>query len=63
MRHSLTAFAIAIFSRVSVKGQERSPVNFNSGWRLVVGDPAFASKPDYDDSAWKPITLPHAWKA
>ena len=51
MRHSLTAFAIAIFSRVSVKGQERSPVNFNSGWRLVVGDPAVASKPDYDDSA------------
>ena len=61
MRHVLTAFVIAIFSLHAVKGQELTPLNFNSGWRLIVGDPADASKPDYDDSAWKPITLPHAW--
>lgn len=49
MRFSLAALVVAIFSLVSVKGQELTPLNFNSGWRLVVGDPADASKPGYDD--------------
>jgi beta-galactosidase len=39
----------------------RLALNFNPGWRLWVGDPAGAEAPDFDDSAWKPVTLPHAW--
>src|SRR6266516_728526 len=39
----------------------RSNYNFNSGWKLLVGDPKGAETPAFDDSAWKKVTLPHAW--
>ncbi|HWA24178.1 MAG TPA: DUF4982 domain-containing protein [Lacunisphaera sp.] len=39
----------------------REVLNFNPGWKLFVGDPAGAEAPGFDDSAWKPITLPRAW--
>src|SRR3954447_6213408 len=35
--------------------------NFNPGWRLLVGDPRGAETPAFDDSSWKPVTLPRAW--
>ncbi|WP_334319376.1 DUF4982 domain-containing protein [Termitidicoccus mucosus] len=39
----------------------RDVFNFNLDWRLHVGDPAGAQAPDFDDRAWKRVTLPHAW--
>lgn len=39
----------------------RAVLNFNPGWRLWVGDSPAASEPEFDDSAWKPVTLPRAW--
>ena len=39
----------------------RATYNFNPGWRLFVGDSTNASTAEFDDSAWKPVTLPHAW--
>jgi hypothetical protein len=35
--------------------------NFNSEWKLFVGDASGAQEARFDDSAWKPVTLPHAW--
>lgn len=47
---------------VLFSGQSRAGTayNFNHQWRLYVGDGAFAD-PAYDDSTWKPVSLPHAW--
>jgi beta-galactosidase len=39
----------------------RATCNFNPGWKLLVGDPTNAAAAEFDDSSWKPITLPHAW--
>jgi len=39
----------------------RATYNFNPGWKLFVGDSTNASTAEFDDSAWKPVTLPHAW--
>ena len=39
----------------------RTKYNFNSGWKLFVGDPSGAEAPAFDDSAWKNVMLPHAW--
>ncbi|MDT5272623.1 MAG: beta-galactosidase [Acidobacteriota bacterium] len=39
----------------------RVKYNFNSGWKLFVGDPAGAEAPGFDDSSWKDVTTPHAW--
>src|SRR5438270_930585 len=39
----------------------RTKYNFNSGWKLFVGDPKGVEAPAFDDSGWKNVTLPHAW--
>ena len=39
----------------------RAKYNFNSDWKLLVGDPGGAEKPDFDDSGWKSVTTPRAW--
>jgi beta-galactosidase len=39
----------------------REVFNFNPGWKVVVGDPANAAEPEFEDARWKPVTLPHAW--
>ena len=39
----------------------RAQYDFNPGWKLMVGDPAGAHQPGFDDGAWKPVTLRRAW--
>lgn len=34
---------------------------FTEGWRFIQSDPADAKSPDFDDAAWKSVTLPHDW--
>ena len=40
---------------------QRSVYNFNSDWKILVGDPVNASIPAFEDADWKPVTLPYAW--
>ncbi len=46
---------------LSAKGIQRKKFNFNSEWRLCVGDFPEASNPGYDDSQWLRVTLPYAF--
>src|SRR5438067_4342352 len=39
----------------------RAKYNFNSGWKVFVGDPAGAEAVGFDDSSWKSVTTPYAW--
>jgi beta-galactosidase len=34
---------------------------FTTGWRFLQADAAGAEKPEFDDSAWTAVTLPHDW--
>ncbi|WP_431210824.1 sugar-binding domain-containing protein [Puia sp. P3] len=36
-------------------------VNFDAGWRFLLGDDSAAFRPDYDDSRWRVLDLPHDW--
>ena len=53
--------ALTIFSMAWANGFERQKYNFNSDWKLMVGNIAGAEKPAYDDSGWKTVTLPQAF--
>ena len=35
--------------------------NFDEGWRFCLGSIEGAEAPDYDDSAWRLLDLPHDW--
>ena len=41
--------------------QQRVKYNFNPGWKVFVGDDSTASAINYNDAAWKNVTLPYAW--
>ncbi|MBC8095917.1 MAG: DUF4982 domain-containing protein, partial [Akkermansiaceae bacterium] len=63
----LLVFSMAV-NRVAAAGppfappvSPRSTHNFNPGWKVFVGDPTNAATPGFNDSAWKNVTLPHAW--
>ncbi len=40
---------------------ERKKLNFNSDWRMHIGDATEMCDTAYDDSAWLRVTLPHAF--
>jgi len=40
---------------------QRTKYNFNSGWKVLVGDPKNGEAPTFDDAFWKNVTLPYAW--
>jgi beta-galactosidase len=44
-----------------IHAAEREKYNFNSDWKLKVGDIVQAEEMDYPDAEWKSVTLPHAF--
>ena len=57
---ALLCASSAVFAYEPAAGR-RAKYNFNSGWKLFVGDPAGAEQPGFDDSGWRDVTLPRAW--
>ena len=53
----LLAFASCTGSEAT---QERRQL-FTDDWRFCLGDDSLAARPDYDDSAWRRLNLPHDW--
>ena len=52
---------VLLMLAVGMQATERQIINFNGDWRLAVGDYAEASKPEFDDTRWKRVTLPYAF--
>jgi hypothetical protein len=42
-------------------GNLRQTYNFNSDWKLKIGDIQDAQNPDFNDLNWKAVTLPRAF--
>jgi len=40
---------------------QRTKYNFNSDWKVYVGDVTGAEDPTFNDQDWKRVTLPYAW--
>jgi Glycosyl hydrolases family 2, sugar binding domain. len=45
----------------NVPDNPRKTYNINSDWKLKIGDTPDAMNINFDDSSWKPISLPHAF--
>ena len=58
-----TILVVMLFATVSLKAEavERKKLNFNSEWRLQVGDCPDAKNAGFDDSRWRQVTLPYAF--
>jgi beta-galactosidase len=53
--------ALGLSSAAAATPLARIDRPFNDGWRMAVGDLAGAERVDFDDAAWKPVTLPRAF--
>jgi beta-galactosidase len=55
----LLTSAIGLSGQVSIGEQ----LKINKNWKFQMGDPRAAASPDYDDSRWRQLDLPHDWSA
>jgi beta-galactosidase len=53
-----TAFA-APAAAIPISGERR--VNFDGDWRFFKGEAEGAERPDFNDSQWRQVRLPHDW--
>lgn len=56
--------ALAVLAAAVAPAQalaQRAEFTFNDGWRMATGEVAGAEKLDFDDAAWKAVTLPRAF--
>lgn len=56
---ALAACAVMLASGLSLSAREK--YNFNSDWKLKVGDIKGADQRNFNDGGWKSVTLPHAF--
>ena len=63
MKHKLFLFVFLLTALSVINGQasECKKYNFNSEWKLRIGDFPKAKDAKFDDSKWKQVTLPHAF--
>lgn len=62
IRRLLPLLALIFANSISAQSTgQRSKYNFNSDWKVFVGDTASASDPAFGDKGWKKVTLPYAW--
>lgn len=61
--NALVIISACLFPVIAAVAGEsaRATYDFNPAWKLFVGDPVGADTAGFDDSQWKPVTLPHAW--
>ena len=58
---SLSLLCFMFLATVFAQKSERVKFNFNSDWKVKVGDTTGADAPGFNDESWKGITLPYAW--
>jgi beta-galactosidase len=50
-----------VISQSANADQARVTESFDADWHFTLGDPAGAGKPDFDDTAWRSLSVPHDW--
>ncbi|SPE43349.1 Glycoside hydrolase family 2 sugar binding protein [Candidatus Sulfopaludibacter sp. SbA3] len=60
-KSALLALVLAAALPAWPAGALRERQNFDSGWRFHKGDVPGAEQAAFDDTAWRPLNLPHDW--
>ncbi len=58
----ISAFGLIMITGCAIRsGDTRSIVNFDKDWKFNLGDVKGGESPDFNDSAWRTLNLPHDW--
>ncbi len=61
MRNKFLLTILLISLSAAAHSQSRQIQQLDTDWRFLQSDAPDAQSPTFDDSAWKPVTLPHDW--
>jgi len=56
----IVVFALTTIS-LNAQNINREEINFNFGWKFIKGDFPDAQTPEFDDSGWRTLDIPHDW--
>jgi beta-galactosidase len=59
--HFIILLILIVFVDLSVTAQKRDIINLKSDWKFTKGDYPKAMNPNFDDSNWESVTIPHDW--
>jgi len=60
----LLTLIMGMLAPVTARADDASPrkiISLDADWRFTLGDPPGAEKPDFDDSSWRKLDVPHDW--
>ena len=65
-RHALNFSALLCFASAALAAAEpaaspREIIPFDTGWRFRLGDEPAARQPNFDDTNWRTLDVPHDW--
>ncbi|MCX2452491.1 DUF4982 domain-containing protein [Pedobacter sp. PLR] len=61
LKKNLVLLLLMMIVGFNASSQSRIHESFNPGWRFFPGDDAAAKSPDFNDSSWRKLNLPHDW--
>ncbi|MBM6735990.1 DUF4982 domain-containing protein [Mediterranea massiliensis] len=61
MNRRLSATLCCLLLAWMVAAQQRTETLLEKNWRFTKGDVAEAMKPEFDDTKWETVTVPHDW--
>jgi beta-galactosidase len=50
-----------LFVTLFANAQPRQIIDFNKGWKFYLGNDTAARLPEYNDSKWRSLSVPHDW--
>ena len=60
-RGALRLLVLACLALAGPASAQRQRYSMDPGWRFILGDPAGAERPGFDDHQWRRLDLPHDW--
>ena len=54
-------FMLCLGVGAAAQGSGRQRLSMDPEWRFMLGDPAGAERPSFDDRSWRRLDLPHDW--
>ena len=59
-RHCILFFVLLLLQH-SIAQSPRNVIDFNNDWKFFLGNDSAAINPNYNDAAWRKLSLPHDW--
>ncbi|MDV7185920.1 beta-galactosidase GalB [Lutibacter sp. TH_r2] len=61
MRKVLYLMSFLLLAMVGINKTQAQDIKFNDGWRFYNAEAEGAEQPNFDDSKWRNLSLPHDW--